>query len=181
MIIIKRVVVEVLIAVCLLMVLIIPSSGSCSNEVDINNFGNLSKSDPKVILGVGSRHIDSVEHENLNEDNPSIGVELWDIQAVYVSKNSWDVPSWYLTYTPDYKVNKYLSLAFQGGVATGYTCDLTIRGDGVIYTNTYCSKSGVVPLAALTFDIKPTGDVFALSVSLSPEVIMFSVNYTLPE
>ena len=135
--------------------------------------------DAKVIVGFSSYHFNSSDRKYLNQSNPSIGLELYDVQAVYVSKNSWDEESLYLTYTPDYKVNDYLSLSANIGIATGYKCTNHVKqGDFTYTTGSYCSTSGVVFLPALTVDYSPLANRFALSVSVNPSVAMLSVNYS---
>ena len=135
--------------------------------------------DAKVIVGFSSYHFDSSDRKYLNQSNPSIGVELYDVQAVYVSKNSWNEESLYLTYAPDYKVNDYLSLSANIGIATGYKCTNHVKqGDYTYRTGSYCSNSGVVFLPALTVDYSPFANRFALSVSVNPSVAMLSVNYS---
>jgi len=135
--------------------------------------------DAKVIVGFSSYHFDSSDRKHLNQSNPSIGIELYDVQAVYVSKNSWNEESLYLTYTPDYKVNDYLSLSANIGIATGYKCTNQVKQGDFTYTaGSYCSNSGVVFLPALTVDYSPFANRFALSVSVNPSVAMLSVNYS---
>jgi hypothetical protein len=151
-------------------------SANAAINLDVANFGQLDKAEAKIIVGFGSYHFDSVAHEMLNEINPAIGFEAWDIKAVYVSANSWDEKSLYLTYSPDYKVNDYLSFSADIGLATGYTCDLTASNEN--YKIGYCSDSGIVFLPALTVDVSPFSNNFALSISVTPEVAMFSTSYS---
>ena len=78
-----------------------------TQAADIQNIGDWSKSEPSIIFGYASYHLDKSDHKYLNESNPSIGFEAWDVQAIYVSSNSWGEKSLYLTYTPDYDFNEY--------------------------------------------------------------------------
>lgn len=150
-----------------------------AQSADINHIGDGNLADTKIIVGMASRHFNSDDHKYLNETNPSIGLEMWDIQAVYVNKNSWGNRSLYLTYAPDYEINNYLSVSMQTGIATGYKCDAAINTEEGVYRNDNCTSSEVVPLVALTLDIKPTGKDFALSFSVTPDVAMFSFSYEL--
>ena len=159
--------------------LLLLALSASAQSADIHHFGDTNFADTKIIVGMASRHFNSDDHKYLNETNPSIGLEMWDIQAVYINKNSWNNKSLYLTYAPDYKINDYLSASIQTGIATGYTCDSSIKLSKGTYRSDYCTSSGIVPLTALTLDIKPTGKDFALSFSVTPEVAMFSFSYEL--
>lgn len=131
-----------------------------------------------LITGVACRHLDKEDHKYLNEINPSIGVEVNDIQVVYVSKNSWNHKSIYATYAPDYVVNKYVTLTANVGFATGYKCSNSLKiGDGNNYTTNSCNDIGVIPLAAATIDYSPFANNFAISLSINPSVAMFSLKY----
>ena len=154
------------------------------------NFGDTSNMDAKVILGTASYHFSDLDRKTLNQYNPSIGFEAWDVQAVYVSKNSWSKKSAYVTYTPDYEVNEYITLTAQVGFATGYKCsnsvttdkDFSYKGHEVsrgtkIYNEGTCSGSGVIPMAALTVELSPFGNGFNTSVSVTSTVAMFSIGY----
>lgn len=156
--------------------LLIPFTASA--ELDILNIGDTSKADAKIIIGIGSRHFDKVDHMILNEINPAIGLEAWDIQAVYVSKNSWNEKSLYLTWSPDYKINEYITLSANIGIATGYKCDNSVQHDGDKYVIGYCSDSGIIPMYAATIDYIPFANNFAISASANHSVVMFSVNYS---
>ena len=90
-----------------------------------------------------------------------------------MSKNSWGNESLYLTYTPDYVVNKYLSVSANIGIATNYRCDDKYGG----LHSDYCSKSGVVFLPAVSIDYSPFGNNFAVAAGITPMAAMFSVNY----
>ena len=146
-------------------------------DIDILNIGNFDKAEAKIIVGLGSRHFDSVKHEMLNESNPSVGFEAWDIQAVYVSENSWGKQSLYLTYAPDYEINSYLSIFCNFGIATGYTCDQSVSNKDYTLTPEYCSDSGIVALPAITMDFHPLANGFALSLSFTPSAVMLSASY----
>jgi hypothetical protein len=149
-----------------------------ANALDILNLGDVDRANTRVIVGVRSRHFDSVAQEMLNESNPSLGLEVWDIQAVYVSKNSWDKKSLYLTYSPDYKINDYLSVSAQAGIATGYYCSNSMTKGNKSVKPSYCNDNGVVFMPALTLDVHPLGNGLAFSVSVNPAVAMFSISYT---
>ena len=150
-----------------------------AQAIDIVHIGEISKADAKIIVGIGSRHINSDDHKYLNESNPSIGVEAWDVQAVYVSKNSWNHKSLYLTYAPDYELNKYITLSANAGIATGYKCSNSVDIHNGVYTSQYCNKIGIVALGAVTVDYKPFAGNTALSLSFTIDVLMLSVNYSL--
>lgn len=156
---------------------IILASFNAQAEVDILNIGDFDKADTKIIVGFGSYHFGSEEHKYLNESNPSIGLEMWDIQAVYVSANSWNEKSLYLTYAPDYKVNEYLTLTGNIGMATGYKCSNRVDVGDQYMPIEYCSNSGVVFLPAVTVEYHPLANDFALNVSIAPTVAMFSASY----
>jgi hypothetical protein len=134
--------------------------------------------DAKLVIGTASYHFSSESRRFLNQTNPSIGLELYDVKAVYVSANSWNEESLYLTYSPDYKVNSYLSLSANIGIATGYKCSNNVKKGDYTYNNDYCSNSGIVFLPAITADISPLGNDFALSISANTEVAMFSISYS---
>jgi len=133
--------------------------------------------DAKLIVGYGSFHFDSYEREVLNQDNASIGLELYDVQAVYVEKNSFNEQSVYATYTPDYKINEYLSVSANVGFATGYKCDTYIMNGNIKTTPLLCSDSGLIPVAGFTIDYSPFANNFNLSLSVTPAVAMFLTNY----
>ena len=154
-------------------------ASSLTHAADIQNIGDWSQAEPSLIIGFASRHIDSDDHKYLNESNPAIGVEAWDIQAIYVKHNSWNHESLYLTYAPDWKINRYITLTAQAGIATGYKCNLSMISDEIDYHNTSCTKSGVTPLAAATVSIRPFKNNFAVDLSINPSVAMFSVSYYL--
>ena len=135
--------------------------------------------DAKLIVGLGSYHFDKDCHDVLNEVNPAIGFEAWDVQAVYVSKNSWGKKSLYLTYSPDYKINDYFTVGANLGIATGYKCSNHAENERIDLAPINCSNSGVVGLGAVTVDYSPLANDFALSVSIAPAVAMFSVAYNL--
>lgn len=162
-----------------LTVILAALSFSASASVDLASIGDLNKAEAKLILGFASRHFESNSHKYLNEFNPAIGIEAWDIQAVYIDKNSWNKKSLYLTYTPDYRVNDHLSLSLSGGIATGYKCsNFTKKGNHTHYIN-FCSGTGIIPFYAATIDYSPFADNFSVSVSINHSVAMLSVNYSL--
>lgn len=163
----------------LLIAALITTSFSANAGLDIQNFGDFSKADAKLIVGIGSRHFESNDHKYLNESNPSIGVELWDLQLIYVAKNSWNKKSIYLVYAPDYKINDYFSVSANLGIATGYKCSNSAGDSGYTLEPENCSSSGIVPLPAVTLDYSPMANNFALSVSITPIVAMFSLSYKL--
>lgn len=144
---------------------------------DIKNLGDLSQADTKVIVGFGSMHFEENSRKYLNQVNPAVGVEMWDIQAVYVTKNSWDKPSLYLTYAPDYKINDYFTLSGNIGLSTGYKCSNEMINGNVIIEISYCSDSGVVALGAVTLEYHPLKNGLSLAVSVHPGAAMFSTNY----
>lgn len=151
-----------------------------AQAADIQNIGDWSKAEPSVIFGCSSYHLDKLAHKYLNESNPSIGFEVWDIQSIYVSSNSWGEKSLYLTYAPDYAINEYISVSTQVGIATGYYCSNKIELENDTYrNNNSCSGNGVIPMTAITLTIKPTGKNFGLSVSATPSAVMFSASYAL--
>ena len=133
----------------------------------------------KLIVGFGSYHLTGDDAKYLNQVNPSIGIELWDLQAVYVSKNSWNAKSLYFTYAPDYKVNNYVSLSANIGFATGYSCDdMKIIDKGVVmYENKKCSSAGVIPLIGVSAELSPFGNNYSALITITPEVIMFGATY----
>jgi len=133
---------------------------------------------PKLIIGIGSRHFSEKSHEMLNENNPAVGVELLDVQAVYVSKNSWGKKSVYLTYTPDYQVNDRLSLSLNIGAATGYKCSNSVTKNNYILTPVNCSEVGIAPVAAVSVDYAPFDKSLAFSVAIAPTVAMFYLTYS---
>ncbi len=147
-------------------------------DADILNIGSFDKSNAKVIIGLSSMHFRAKDRRFLNEVNPSIGLELWDIQAVYVSKNSWSKGSVYITYSPDYKINNYISIASNIGIATGYKCtNIATKNEYRLHNDRLCSKSGVIFLPALTVEFRPLANAFALNVSITPSVAMLSASY----
>ena len=137
--------------------------------------------DTSLILGMKSYHFSGELRERLNQNNPSIGVKYNNVQAVFVSKNSWNEKSLYLTYNQEFKINNYISLTGDLGIATGYKCSNSVRvnvKDGYrTYHNTTCSNSGILPLYAVGFDFSPLANNFALSVSVNHSVAMFSTKY----
>jgi hypothetical protein len=149
-----------------------------SYSTDISNFGNWAKAEPKVILGGASLHYKAVSRENLNQVNPSLGLELWDVQVVYVDKNSWDTSSWYVTYTPDYVVNDYLELSLQMGIASGYDCERSkiINNGSHTLKADYCTSMGIVPLIGATVTVKPFGNGLGVFTSVTPSALMFGVS-----
>ena len=135
------------------------------------------KANSKIIIGGGSLHFDSRSFKRLNQFNPSVGIEINDIQAVYIHKNSWNKKSLYMTYAPDYKINEYLTLTGQVGFATGYKCTNTIKYKGGTQNINYCSSVGVVPLGAVTIEYKPFRNEFSILTSIAPTVAMFAIGY----
>ncbi len=147
-------------------------------ELDIANFGNVEKADTSVIIGYGSLHFDSWSHEHLNEVNPSIGLEMWDISVVYVSKNSWEDTSFYITYSPEIFESKYLDISLDMGIATGYHQDATIVSNGVEYyhDNEFLNSAGIIPLVGVTAKAKIT-EYFSANLTITPAVAMFSTSF----
>ena len=150
---------------------------SANADVDITHIGDLSKANTKLIIGGGNDHFNKDERELLNYVNPAIGVEMWDIQSVYVGKNSWYEKSVLLTYTPDYKVNNYLELSLNVGVASGYKCNNFVwKGRKAIIIDN-CSENGIIPMVAATVSVKPFANGLSFAMSVNREVAMFSVAY----
>ncbi|WP_019613782.1 hypothetical protein [Psychromonas ossibalaenae] len=151
-------------------------------DADVFQIGDWSRADPILFLGIKSYHIQKSSHEHLNENNPSIGIELWDISVVYVSKNSWNDTSVFVTYVPDYEVNNYLSLRAFVGFATGYydTTSLRVQSGENEYTTltpSVSSSSGVIPIAGVGLTVYPLGSNFGINADLTPDVLMFSASY----
>ena len=149
--------------------------------LDIAHFGDMDYADFSVVLGIGSRHISAEDHRILNETNPAIGFEIWDIQVVYVSANSWEDESFYVAYSPEvYTMNKYFSISANAGFATGYDRDAQIEHDGITYHagKLGTSKSGIVPLVGISLNVSPFGGNFTAVTTITPMVIMQSFNYS---
>lgn len=140
------------------------------------SLGSQAAPESKLIVGMGSYHFLPLDHRILNEANPAIGIEAWDVQAVYVSKNSWNKKSLYLTYTPDYKVNDYITISANLGIATGYSCSNKMTYNGRSYHEEYCGD--IMPLYALTMEYSPFANNAAIAVSVNHMVGMVAFTYS---
>lgn len=158
--------------------LTLASTSVSALELDIANFGSVEKAETSVIIGYGSYHFESWSHENLNEVNPSVGIEMWDVSVVYVSSNSWEETSFYVTYSPEMYESKYLDVSLNVGFATGYYDDNTIVRDGVEYyhDNEYLNSAGIIPLVGVTAKAKIT-EYFSANLTITPAVAMFSTSF----
>ena len=157
--------------------LILSFSAHAKVELDIFNVGDFSKAEPKVIIGLGSYHLDKIERAALNQVNPGVGFEVWDVQTVYVTKNSWGNPSFYVTYTPEYEFNDYFAIGLQAGVATNYKCTDTVKYNNMTYTTGYCSDSGVVLIGGATAYVNPFADGWGIDTTITPVAIMLDISY----
>lgn len=148
-------------------------------DFDIANIGDLSKADAKVIVGAKSVHFNKDSRAYLNESHKAIGVEAWDLQVIYIDNNSWNEQSFYVSYTPDYKINDYFTITAQVGFATGYyDTNEVIQDDGYRFyadTSLY-NESGIIPMVGATVSYYPTGDDFSLNMSVTPAAAMFTAS-----
>jgi hypothetical protein len=132
--------------------------------------------DTKLIIGVGSFHYRAESREYLNQENPAIGLEVYDVKVVYTTKNSWGTPSVYATYAPTFYSYKAINLSYELGMATGYKCTNEAVNNGHHLTIEYCTKSGVVPVVGITVHL----DVYnglGVDYTLTPTVAIFSLTY----
>ena len=136
-------------------------------------FANDSE-DLRVYLGAKSYHYD--RGLELNEINPSIGVEYKDFSVMYVHKNSYENKSVYAMWTPEfYKTNNSnynIELGIAVGFATGY--NFKEEYNGKTYTNGYM-VGNLLPVIGLTstYKFKNVG----LNMLVTPAVSMWSVSY----
>lgn len=145
-----------------------------SSNVSANALG------AKLIIGAKSFHFNSESHKYLNEANPSVGIKISDIKTIYVSKNSWNEKSIYLTYSPELKINKYISASIDAGIASGYKCSNQVTTNGhKFHMNGACNKYGITPLYAITVNYSPLHNNFAVSVSVNHRVAMLAFSYSL--
>ena len=156
----------------------LPYTANASIEFDgINNFGDFDNADASIIVGGMSYHFDKNNHKYLNETNPSIGVELWDISVVYVHENSWNDESFYITYSPELWTSDILTLSGHFGAATGYhKGQYVVREDGGRHTNVMPTFLGLTPLVGLTGKLHIT-DNSSIDLSVTPVVAMLSTSF----
>jgi hypothetical protein len=149
------------------------------SDLDISNVGDTSKADFSLIVGFGSYHYKPLHRRIFNEENPSIGLEAWDLSVVYVRENSWGVPSWYMAYTPDYVFNKYFSIRGVFGLATGYSEDLRIpdKDNPNIEYYPEGGRYGILPLIGAGMIFKPFKNGLSFHVDFLPYVSTFSASY----
>lgn len=142
----------------------------------INNFGDWDNHDASLIVGFGSYHYDKEDHKYLNESNPAIGLEIWDISVVYIPENSWENTSFYVTYNPDFYESKWLTVSGNIGFATGYGDDEKVVRGTHTYTGTTPTWMGLAPLFGITTQVNLT-DNFSLTATATPVVAMFGGRY----
>lgn len=149
-------------------------------NLDIANIGDVAHMDAKIIVGAKSIHFDKNSREYLNESHKAVGFEVWDIQVIYVEKNSWNEQSFYVSWAPDYEINDYFTITPQIGFATGYyNTNEVIREDGYRFyadTDLY-NESGIIPMVGATVSYYPTGGNFSLNTTITPAAAMFSASY----
>lgn len=166
----------------LILVLVSLSCNTSASDIDILNIGDTDHANIEFIVGTGSYHHDSLGRQVLNQFNPAIGIEAWDISVVYTNDNSWGDDSFYITYTPDYQVNDWLSLRAQVGFATGYSNDSIIylqdpvEGGYRYYQNEMYIYNGITPIFAVGAQIEFVENI-TVNIDVSPFVTTFSASY----
>ncbi|AXC34537.1 hypothetical protein [Vibrio phage YC] len=150
---------------------------SLTATAGITDFGDFSKAEPTLILGATSIHHDSWSREHLNQQHPSIGIEMWDISVTYVEKNSWNEASIYAAWTPEFYESEYVDLSFALGFATGYHADNKVideHGKTWKMDEKYANDLGVIPLIGISAKVNLTENVH-MDVNVTPMVTMFNL------
>lgn len=148
---------------------------SKANAIDLfDNFGDLDKADTSVIFGYGSAHYDDAEW--MNESNPAFGIEMWDLSVVYVSKNSFENTSFYVTYAPDFYESKYVTISGNFGFATGYHKEEIVVKGNETYTARIPTWMGLAPLAGITVKGHVT-DHLSVTATITYNVAMLGGEY----
>ncbi len=162
----------------LLTISLLSTHAANAYEFDIvKNLGNQNKMDASIQIGATSYHFNKKDHKYLNEANPSIGVELWDISVVYVNKNSWNTRSLYVTYSPEIVERDFFVLSGQFGFATGYSNNQYIRKtNGARYQNDMLMFFGLTPIIGLTGKISISKQT-NINLSITPDAAGISTEF----
>ncbi len=147
-------------------------------ELDIvKNFGHRNKMDASMQIGSMSYHFDSNSHKYLNETNPSIGVELWDISVVYVHKNSWNENSVFVSYSPDIIETHSFVLSGQIGLATGYNSNqYVVKDNGAKHKNGIMTVFGFAPFVGLTGKVFVSNNT-TVNLTVTPNVATLATEF----